>query len=251
MTRPNLPIEEFPDDFVEEDEDEAYARFRRPPPGKPALLPEEPPRKLDDTPVASGVLGGPDMEGSLLRRALSSDEAALLEVSRREVFGASFALPLLIIFGLFGLMLALSGDDPAPASGSQPAYTPSMLPTQEPTPVAGAAWPADLFYVPHTVPALIKDDILYLGAQMGYRFFGQAGTVWAITVEARESALDPQVTLFGPGGAVIATNDNRAAGVTAADLVVTLPETGDYRVVVESSAANPTTGSYLLAVFER
>lgn len=265
-TGDSLHEDEYTAEVIPEDSD-AYARFRPPPPGKPTLLPEEPPRTLDDTPVAGSVPdewayavedGPPAREQDREQargNALSWDDELLLLAAKRTIMGASFALPLVIVFGLYALVVALAGDgDSAPAASQvtpPPGSATLIAPAPENSPLPDAEWPGGIVYAPHTVPALIKDEIAAPGAQMGYSFSGEAGTAWAITVESRDDVFDPQVTLYAPSGSMLATNDNRAAGVAAADLLVTLPETGVYRVLVESSTAVPSTGPYLLALFER
>lgn len=111
-------------------------------------------------------------------------------------------------------------------------------------------WPAQVQARAHTVPALIKDTLALAGEAHGYRFDGTAGTTWRITVEPRaESALDPLITLYGPSGAEIALADDRPGGDLTAELVLTLPESGAYRLLVQSSQGGITTGDYLLSLW--
>jgi hypothetical protein len=122
-----------------------------------------------------------------------------------------------------------------------------------PAPVIDAppvTWPAQVPARAHTVPALIKDTLALAGEAHGYRFDGAAGELWRITVEPRaESALDPLITLYGPSGAEVARADDRSAGDLTAEIVVTLPESGAYHLLVQSSQGGITTGDYLLSLW--
>ena len=111
-------------------------------------------------------------------------------------------------------------------------------------------WPGGVEYVSHTVPAIIKNEIAAAGQQHGYRFEGEAGDIWRITVEPQSDTFDPLATLYGPSGEVVGTNDDRAAQDWTSELTVRLPETGSYALLVESSAGGVTVGPYLLSLFE-
>jgi hypothetical protein len=158
------------------------------------------------------------------------------------VFAAAFMIP----FGVLVLGLAAvshfddSGGTHTPAEGVSP--TPSAV-------VVGQ-WPAGVVFVPNTVPAMIRDDIAYAGAQRGYQFVGRAGDTWRITVDP-EDAFDPQIRLYEPQGSELAYNDDEVAGSLAAGMVVILPADGTYRLLVEAAAkGNSVTGTYWLSVFE-
>ncbi len=66
----------------------------------------------------------------------------------------------------------------------------------------------------------------------GWTYQGQAGQ--SITIEARETDgnMDTVVTLYGPSGSYIDENDDGLAGCCNSLLTVTLPETGEYVIVV-------------------
>lgn len=181
-------------------------------------------------------------------------------------------LPLILIGGLFWFAVVRRGDDggsrtdsanvtssiggefptagPAPTTSLAPLAT-ATLPTATPLPTAAPAgpWPAGVDFPTHTIPALIRDEIATLGGAVGYGFTGQAGDQWRITAEARDGQFDPQVTVYAPSGAVAASNDDWLDGVSTADLLVRLGESGLYRVLITSSDTNPTTGTYLFALF--
>lgn len=121
--------------------------------------------------------------------------------------------------------------------------------TAGPTPVA-AAWPDSIAYLSHTVPAMIKNVLVAPGEQQGYLFEGAAGQTWTITVAPQpESGLDPQITLYGPSGQGVGTSNDRTTGDVTAELVIALPESGSYRLLVESAQEGATTGSYLLTLY--
>jgi hypothetical protein len=84
----------------------------------------------------------------------------------------------------------------------------------------------------------------------GYEFEGTAGQVWRITVDPLDtSTLDPVITLYGPSGTEVASNDDRSAESIGSELRVMLPETGVYRLLVQSSLGGITTGGYWMEVW--
>ncbi|WP_119067150.1 PPC domain-containing protein [Aggregatilinea lenta] len=131
-----------------------------------------------------------------------------------------------------------------PAGG---AAQPVNVPTAQPSPVVSVAWPADVEYVVNTIPAMIKNTIVAVGERQGYRFDGRAGEMWLIAVQTQDN-FDPLVTLYAPSGDVLGTNDDRSASDLSSEIQVTLPETGTYRVLVESSAGGLTVGAYVLSL---
>jgi hypothetical protein len=156
---------------------------------------------------------------------------------RGLVYLGAFLLPLLILLLPLAVIAALNGDDDSPVAPDTAAINPQ--------------WPAEVEFVAHTVPAMIKNDLPLAGMKQGYRFRGQAGQVWLIIVEPQEgSTLDPQITLYSPSGEVLAQNDARSPGESAAALTIPLPQRGDYRLVVESAQNGLTTGAYLMTLFE-
>jgi len=151
--------------------------------------------------------------------------------SRGMVYAISFSIPLLMLVVLLGIGWATHSDSSsAPASPSDVS-------------AASGAWPPEVEFVSHTVPAMIRNDLPLAGMKQGYRFRGTAGEVWRISVEPElESALDPQITLYAPSGGVLAQQPR--------EIVITLPESGAYRLLVESAQGGLTTGRYLLTLFE-
>ena len=163
------------------------------------------------------------------------------------VLSVALLIPALLLVGVLLLAGSLDGDakdtDGVPAANvTEPAT--AMVP------VVGD-WPA-INYAPHTVPAMIRHEIGGIGVVHGYQFEGAAGDVWQITVEpGYGSALDPQLQLYGPSGEQLATNDNRTTGDPSAELVVTLPADGAYRVVILAAGEGLTVGEYWLMVYEQ
>jgi hypothetical protein len=158
------------------------------------------------------------------------------------VFAAAFMIP----FGVLILVLAAAAhfDD-----GSS-TLTPAVSVSPAPSAAVVGRWPAGVVFVPNTVPAMIRDDIAYAGAQRGYTFDGRAGDTWRITVDPEDN-FDPQIRLYEPQGSELAYNDDEVAGSLAAGMVVILPADGAYRLLVEAAAkGNAVTGTYWLSVFE-
>jgi hypothetical protein len=158
------------------------------------------------------------------------------------VFAAVFLVP----FGVLALVLvAASHFDDNSSAGNLAVETVSPTPSA----VVGQ-WPAGVVFVPNTVPAMIRDDIAYAGAQRGYEFDGRAGDTWRITVDP-EDYFDPQIRLYEPQGSELAYNDDEVAGSLAAGMVVILPADGTYRLLVEAAGkGNAGTGTYWVSVFE-
>jgi hypothetical protein len=158
------------------------------------------------------------------------------------VFAAAFMIP----FGVLALgLVAVSHFDDG---GGTSTATVVVAPT--PSAAVVGQWPADVNFVANTVPAMIRDDIAFVGAQRGYLFEGRAGETWRITVDP-EGDFDPEIRLYEPEGSELAYNDDLAAGSMAAEMVVMLPADGTYRLLVEAVAkGNGLTGTYWLTVFE-
>ena len=76
-----------------------------------------------------------------------------------------------------------------------------------------------------------------------HRFEGQAGE--AIVIELSSEGVDAYVMLQGPTGATVAENDDGEG--TDSRLVVTLPESGAYTILANTSAAGEI-GAYQLVV---
>lgn len=111
-------------------------------------------------------------------------------------------------------------------------------------------WPPDVAVTPHTIPAIIKNELTTRGDQHGYEFEGVAGQVWQITVDPLDtSALDPVITVYGPSGAEVASSDDRSAGDIGSELRLELAESGVYRLLVKSSLGGITTGGYWMEVW--
>jgi hypothetical protein len=160
----------------------------------------------------------------------------LAQLGRGLLYGAAFAVPLLL---LIALLLIGNGRDRHTSFLTSVPPTPSASPS---TTVAGD-WPAEVVFVAHTLPALIHDELTAAVPRRGYQFSGAAREIWEITVEPLPgSLLQPQVSLYGPAG------DLLAAG---AALTAVLPQDGDYRLMVEARADGAATGSYRLSVLPR
>jgi hypothetical protein len=158
------------------------------------------------------------------------------------VFAAAFLIPF-VVLALVWLVADRYGDSAADAAPTAVVVSPSPVPT-----VLGA-WPQDVPFVAHTVPAMIRDDITSVTAQRGYRFEGRAGEVWHISVEP-EDTLDPQIRLYEPSGGELAYNDDRHTGDLSAGIQAILPADGVYRLLVESAPkSGGTTGTYWFTLF--
>jgi hypothetical protein len=158
------------------------------------------------------------------------------------VFAAAFLIPF-VILALVWLVAERYNNSAGNAASTAVVVSPSPVPT-----VVGA-WPQDVPFVAHTVPAMIRDDIASATVQRGYRFEGRAGEVWRITVEP-EDTLDPQIRLYEPSGGELAYNDDRYAGDRSAEIQVILPADGTYRLLIESAPkSGGTIGTYWLTVF--
>jgi hypothetical protein len=97
---------------------------------------------------------------------------------------------------------------------------------------------------------MIRDELALAGERRGYQFQGAAGDTWHILVEPEDtSGLDPLITLFGPSGDIVAISDNEDTGQVTAEIRITLPEPGPYRLLVESAQGGLTTGTYLLTLY--
>lgn len=149
----------------------------------------------------------------------------------------------LVALAWIGGRLVFNADDDG-GTASAPSAVPDVA-----TVPSGSDWPPGIVPVPHTVPAMIKNALVETSEQHGYAFEGRAGERWRVTVEARDEALDPAFELFTPDGMVFAAADDMASGALDAETVVTLPETGTYRLIVRSSRGGTTIGPYLLTVW--
>ncbi|MBI5960160.1 MAG: hypothetical protein HY866_15575 [Chloroflexi bacterium] len=156
--------------------------------------------------------------------------------TRGVIYLAAFVLPMILMLIPLVIWSILDGDSSSDTGDS---------------PLIAPQWPAEVDFEPHTVPAMIKNDLPLAGMKQGYIFRGKAGQVWEIIVEPREgSTLDPQITLYTPSGGVLAQNDSRSVGEITAALTIPLTENGHYRLLVESAQGGLTTGGYLLTLFE-
>jgi len=170
-------------------------------------------------------------------------EQVALPVSRGErlwrrrhqfVFAGAFLAPYLVLGIIWLAAGRLDSDDGQPGTA---AVAPS------------ATQPADPNFPAHTVPAMIRDEIVSAGDQRGYQFEGRAGEVWHITVET-SGVLDPQIYVYDSSGAELAYNDDQWPGSISSEVLVTLPSDGPYRVLVGSAPkSGGSTGVYLLSLF--
>lgn len=138
-----------------------------------------------------------------------------------------------------------------PATDNFAAQAPSIAPPVVRCGDASGAWPQDVPLTGHTVPALIKNELTWVGERHGYQFHGAAGQVWRITAEARgESLLDPLIRLFDQAGREVASADDRSIQDFTAELTFVVPQDGAYCALVESSQGGLTTGVYWLSAWD-
>jgi hypothetical protein len=157
---------------------------------------------------------------------------------RRLVFRFGFVM-VLVVVGVIALVIFTKGDN---TDNPGPATATTVLP---------ATWPETVVPAAHTVPAMIQNALTQVDEQQGYTFKGTAGRTWHITVAPQaDSTLDPIFTLYGPSGDLLATADDRSADDLTADLWITLPDSGTYWLLVQSSQGGLTTGAYLLTLWE-
>lgn len=208
---------------------------------------------LDQAHDSAGYAEEPDDEAEW--QQLYDDAPTLLQKlwwqSRGLVYLISFAIPLLLLILPVVIWLVARGDgkssSSSPLSSTGAAQTAPALPS--PTRTLAGAWPPDVTFVPNTVPAMIRDELALAGERRGYLFQGAAGDTWHILVEPQDaSTLDPLITLFGPSGNILAISDNEDNGQVTAEIRITLPEPGPYRLLVESAQGGLTTGTYLLTL---
>lgn len=161
---------------------------------------------------------------------------------RPLIFLLAFITPLIVVGLLLILAGVLVGDD---AGERDSAAAPSPIATVAPV---NPQWPAGLTFASHTVAARIRNTITSAAEQHGYAFEGTPGLVWSLAVEPyQNSALDPQLTLYGPDGSRLCGDAGCAAGESQSALTVILNAPGTYRVVIES-ASGTGTGLYLFTL---
>lgn len=84
---------------------------------------------------------------------------------------------------------------------------------------------------PHiVVPEALSDNLWTHVDQLDYTFTGQAGD--AMTLQAWSGDVDLVLDLYGPDGALIASDDDSSGNLDPYIERLTLPEDGDYRVVL-------------------
>lgn len=160
--------------------------------------------------------------------------SVLIRLGRGALFAAAFAAPL-VLLALVLIMGNKGGGRQAKSS-----LTPTALP---PSPTVSGAWPPDVTFAAHTIPAIIHDELTDAQPRRGYLFSGGRGVSWMITVESLpDSGLLPQLLFYGPAGDLLASGSS---------LTAILPEDGAYRVVVEAAPSGAARGTYRLAVFPR
>ncbi len=76
-------------------------------------------------------------------------------------------------------------------------------------------------------------------------FSGRAGQ--SVVIRLESSDFDPYLILLDPAGNRIGENDDAVAGVADAEIAITLPTTGEYRVIVNSFQSGEQ-GRFLLTV---
>ena len=80
----------------------------------------------------------------------------------------------------------------------------------------------------------------------GYEFFGEAGQ--EITIDLESNEFDTYLILVDPNQESIAQNDDIVQGNTNSRIVITLPQTGNYYIIV-NSYDDSGRGSYVLRVY--
>ncbi len=122
-----------------------------------------------------------------------------------------------------------------------------------PAPVAPAPSPEQLSINSHRAGTLGRWNQLNEGFYQDlYTFDGNAGESIAINVIGTSdprTMLDPLIRLIGPDGTVVAEDDNGGSNSERGDarLVLELPETGTYTIVV-TTATEADKGRYALSV---
>jgi hypothetical protein len=174
--------------------------------------------------------------------------------SRGVVYLISFAIPLLLLLLPVAIWLVARADEKSGSASPPTATGPAAQTSPTPPSSTGtgiSAWPPDVAFASNTVPAMIRDELTLAGERRGYLFQGTAGETWHILVEPEDvGAFDPLITLYAPSGDILAVSDNEDTGQLTAEIRVTLPESGPYRLLVESAQGGLTTGTYLLTLYE-
>ena len=82
-----------------------------------------------------------------------------------------------------------------------------------------------------------------------YSFQGRANDQFVLRMEALDTALDPFVSLYGPGGEIIGQDDDSGGGANA-ELAVVLPVDGTYEIVATrfGRETGTSSGTYALSL---
>ncbi len=126
------------------------------------------------------------------------------------------------------------------------AQTPTNVPSPTSTP-SGANTPPPTFALqPGTVEGNINDTV----PSVRYSFAASSGDSVSISMDTTSGDLDPFLNLFGPDGALVDHNDDRASGDHNALIALTLTSTGTY--VIEATryaeTATATSGTFRLTL---
>ena len=78
-----------------------------------------------------------------------------------------------------------------------------------------------------------------------WQFSGHAGDT--IAIDMRSTAFDPYLILLDPSDVPVAENDDLSAGSTDSRITFTLPSTGTWTIVANSTAAGGS-GDYTLSI---
>jgi hypothetical protein len=97
---------------------------------------------------------------------------------------------------------------------------------------------------PIEVDVPVSDD-LETGAI--YAFEGEAGQIVSIAMNEDNSGIDARLTLYGPDGVTLASNDDSSGGLNALIKAVVLPADGSYLIIPEGYSA---AGAYTLSLVE-
>ena len=143
--------------------------------------------------------------------------------------------------------------EPEPARPPTPAVAPVLPAPVAPAPVAPPPSPEQVSINTHRPGTLGRWNQLRDGFYQDlYSFEGTAGESIAINVIGTSdprTMLDPLIRLLGPGGEVVAEDDNGGSNPERGDarLVLELPETGTYILVV-TTATPGDKGRYALSL---
>ena len=136
-----------------------------------------------------------------------------------------------------------------------PASSPQPLPRSPQLPAPSAASSSVLALNSHRPGTLGRPNQLNEGYYLErYQFEGDVGTPVMLNAIGSNDALmqlDPVLTLIGPDGSILAEDDNSGVDSARGDarIVLVLPDTGTYTIVVTTAAPNDR-GRYSIGLVE-